>query len=225
MDDTLYPEEAFVLSGFRAVAAWAGNQLDIEQETGYAELSSLYFSGIRRNTFNVWLGKYGLDTWEIVSQMVVVYREHKPNIAPYDVVPTLLAGLRRRYRLGIVSDGYLAVQQRKLNALQIASCFDAVVFSDEFGRNHWKPSTKPFREILQRLAVSGQRAMYIGDNPIKDFFGARQCGITTVWLQGNHGEYESLQPPTAEHAPDITVESRNDLYQRFLSNAFLSVTH
>ena len=45
--------------------------------------------------------------------------------------------------LGLISDGYLVAQQKKLAALNIREAFQAVVFSDAFGRDSWKPSPRP----------------------------------------------------------------------------------
>ena len=55
--------------------------------------------------------------------------------------------------MGLLSDGYLEVQQNKFKALDLAVFFDAVLFTDELGRQYWKPHTRPFKVLLQRLGV------------------------------------------------------------------------
>lgn len=208
LDDTLYPERAFVLSGFSAVAAWLAQQ-DV-LDNSYAELAALYESGVRGDTFDRWLASRGLPP-SLAPQMVQVYRAHQPVIQPFPGVPALLARLRSRCRLGLVSDGYLAVQQRKLAALGLAGYFDAVVFSDAWGRAAWKPSTRPFEEVLARLDVAAAGAAYVADNASKDFFGARQLGMAAIWLRRPGGEYAHLDPPTPAHAPDLTIASLDEL--------------
>lgn len=208
LDDTLYPERAFVLSGFSAVAAWLAQQEVADNST--VELAALYESGVRGDTFNRWLASRGLPT-DLAPQMVQVYREHQPAIQPFPGVPGLLARLRRRGRLGLVSDGYLAVQQRKLDALGLASYFDVVVFSDTWGRSAWKPSAKPFAEALAQLDVAAEQAVYVADNASKDFLGARQLGMGAIWLRRPGGEYAHLEPPTPAHAPDVTIASLDEL--------------
>ena len=143
LDDTLYPERAYVLSGFRAVAAWAEEEehVGIPQHQSFDELRRLFDEGIRGDTFNRWLESHGLKPDDWVPQMVRVYRKHNPHIAPYPEVPGLLQRLRQCYRLGLVSDGYAEVQKRKLGALGLTSCFDVLVFSDEWGREAWKPNS------------------------------------------------------------------------------------
>ena len=206
LDDTLYPERAYVISGFQAVAAWVEEYIGIPRKQAFDELCQLFESGVRGNTFNCWLEKHGFDPDSWVPQMVQVYRTHFPSIAPYPEVPPLLQRLRSRYRLGLVSDGYLEVQRKKLSALGLAPYFDAVVFSDELGREAWKPSLRPFEICLKKLGVAGDEAVYIADNPLKDFIGARQMGVRTVRVRRPDGLYSHIDPPLAEYAPDFTIE-------------------
>lgn len=211
LDDTLYPERQYVLSGFRAVAAWAEAQLAIPAAEGFAELRQLFDCGVRGDTYNRWLAARGLLSETYVAEMVRVYRQHPPTLTPFAEVPALVSALRKRYRLGLVSDGYLAVQQRKLAALGLVDHLDAAVFSDTWGRAAWKPSEQPFRAVLSQLGVDASRALYVADNPIKDFLGARRIGMGTVRVRWPEGEYAHLEPPTADHAADVTCASLSEL--------------
>lgn len=211
LDDTLYPERDFVLSGFEAVAQWAETHLAIPAEQGFAELRGLFMQGVRGDTFDRWLSSHdrSADLW--VQQLVQVYRDHDPVLRPFPEVPRLLEALHERYRLGLVSDGTLSVQRRKLAALGLGDLLDAVVFSDEWGREAWKPNPKPFEVIAERLGVELDRTVYVGDNPAKDFLGARQVRMYTVWLQRPDGEYSHLTPETADHAPHGTIVALTEL--------------
>lgn len=210
LDDTLFPERDYVLSGFRAVAAWAEGHVGIPAAQGFAALQGLFAEGVRGNVFDRWLaGHEGAAL--LVPRLVQVYREHQPLLTPFEGVRELLAFLRGRSRLGVVSDGYLAVQQGKFAALGLGESFDAVVFSDAWGREAWKPSTRPFEEVLRRLPAEAGEAVYVADNPAKDFLGARRLGMFTIRLRQDGGEYAHLDPPSAEHAPHRTVTSLAEL--------------
>lgn len=213
MDDTLYPERDYVLSGFDAVACWAQSHLQLSRAETQRHLRRLFAAGVRGDTFNRWLALAGLDhrAAELVPQMVDVYRRHNPQIAPFPEAAAALQRYHSQYRIGLVSDGYLDVQRRKFNALQLAPCFDTVIFSDTWGRDAWKPSTRPFREALQQLKVAPQQAVYIGDNPRKDFAGPRRLGMRSIWLRLPDGEYATEQPSAPEHEPDATVASWQEL--------------
>jgi putative hydrolase of the HAD superfamily len=207
LDDTLYPERDYVLSGFRAVADWADAQLRIPRAQGFAELQDLFEQGVRGATFDRWLGRHDLASPVIIARLVSIYREHTPTLSPFPGVPELLAGLRRRCRLGLLSDGYLGVQRAKLAALGLAGYFDAVIFSDAWGRDAWKPSPIPYAAALRELGVDAGDAVYVADNPAKDFLGARRAGLAAIRLHHPTGEHAHRAPPTPEHAPDFTVAS------------------
>ncbi len=211
MDDTLYPESAYVRSGFRAVANWAADTYQWPADDSYTMLTTLFDQGVRGDTFNHWLAAYGHDTPDVVAECVRVYRDHQPTLTPYEDIPALLRDLKPLYKIGLVSDGFLMAQQAKFAALALVDWFDVLVFSDQWGRDAWKPSTRPFEEVLRLLGVTGPQAVYIGDNPTKDFFGARQVGMKTLWYRHEGGVYADKQPPTDAHHPDGILMSYQDL--------------
>lgn len=211
LDDTLFPESDYVLSGFRAVAEWAEVNIGIPSGDGFRELKDLFDRKVRGDTFDKWLGLRGIRHKKRVEELVMVYRGHVPVLKLFPEVPPLLEFLARHCRLGIVSDGPLAVQERKFGALGIAEYFQAVVFSDALGRESWKPSEAPFRLVLSKLGADSRRSVYVGDNPLKDFFGARKLGMFTVQLKRPGGEYADRKPPSPEHAPDRVIASLDEL--------------
>jgi FMN phosphatase YigB (HAD superfamily) len=73
------------------------------------------------------------------------------------------------------------VQRRKLAALrQIARRLDVVVMTEELGPGHAKPSPDGFRVACRLLDVSPADAVYIANDPRKDFEGARAAGLRTI---------------------------------------------
>ena len=211
LDDTLYPEREFVVSGFRAAGKWIGSNLGRPAAQAAADLIGLHDAGIRRDTFNRWLGANGLEIGKYVKDLVRIYREHAPVIKPFPAVPQLLTRLHRSYRIGLVSDGLVDVQRRKLAALGLSDRLDAVVFSDELGRKMWKPDPKPFEVALSKLGSSPGDAAYIADNPTKDFLGPRRMGMGTIRVRYAGGYYASCKAPAAEYAPEFQIDDIADL--------------
>jgi putative hydrolase of the HAD superfamily len=212
LDDTLYPEPDFVASGFRAVAKWAEQVLGIDSAMGLAELQSLYDRGPKGHTFDAWLAMHNLDIGNWVREAVRVYREHDPAIKPFPEVAPLLSSFKGRYLLGLVSDGYLDVQRRKLRALGLAEWFDVTVFSDEWGREAWKPSPCAFQILLERFGhLPGEEAVYVGDNPAKDFLAARKAGMTSVHVRRPQGVYAAVVPLSADYRADWVISELNEL--------------
>jgi putative hydrolase of the HAD superfamily len=211
LDDTLYLEKDFILSGFRAVSDWAAENLGIATEKGYQDLANLYHQGVRNNTFDLWLSSYQIKQQDIPAKLIEVYRTHIPDIEPLSDTIGLLRNIVSKYKIGLVSDGYLEVQRRKWSALKLDPFFDAVVFSDQLGRKCWKPSVAPFDLVLEKLNSNPAHSVYIGDNATKDFLGARQIGMYTIQIKRQDAEYGRVEPPTPDHAPHEIIYSLMEL--------------
>jgi putative hydrolase of the HAD superfamily len=204
LDDTLYAERDYVHSGFRAVESWAERRLQISDGEVYLELVRLFEAGAHTNTFDRWVAARGFDT-DLVDEMVEVYRTHSPDISPRPGVEELLMRLGSRYCLGLVSDGELAVQRGKLRRLGLGRHLDEVLFTAECGAGNSKPSAVPFESLLVRLETDGRDAVYIADNPIKDFIGARRAGMHTIRLRMAGGIYAHLDPISPAYAADEEI--------------------
>jgi len=213
LDDTLYPERRYVQSGFRAVADWARQQFGFPTHRTCEELTRLFEQGVRGKLFDRWLESRGLETEDHIAAMVRVYREHEPQISLYADVRGLLRRLGREYRLGLLTDGLLGVQQRKVRGLGLQEQFDAIVYSDQWGREAWKPSPRPFEAILRRLDVPAEQSVYVADNPAKDFRGPRRVGMGTVRVRHGDGLHRDRHAAGPDDDADIEIESLDLLQQ------------
>ena len=211
LDDTLYPEKQYVESGLKSVAMWCRDRFGYPPERTYLELSTIFNSGNHKKTFDEWFSDHGIDGFAHVHVAVENYRRHEPAISCFPGTAEMLARLKQRFRLGIVSDGYLDVQERKLAALNIAKFFDVIVFSDRWGREYWKPHPRPFQAALEALGVQAGCAVYVGDNPAKDFVGAKALGILTIRLFLPESVYAQTEAPSPQHEPDITIRNLLEL--------------
>jgi putative hydrolase of the HAD superfamily len=205
LDDTLYPEEDYVLSGFRAVADWGEAHLEIPAQQGYLELETMFRSGVRGDTFDRWLAGHGVDSDGARGELVRTYREHEPRIEPFAEARPLLERLGRRHKLALLSDGHAGAQNAKLDALGLRDAFAAVVLTDELEGDAWKPSPRGFEVLLEQLGVSPGDAAYVSDNPAKDFVAAREAGLRSVRVRREGGIYAALEPESAHHAPDVEI--------------------
>jgi putative hydrolase of the HAD superfamily len=211
LDDTLYAEEDYVLSGFRLVADWGEAHLDIPARQGYLELETLFRAGVRGDTFDRWLAGHGVDSDGARGELVRIYREHEPRIQPFVEAPALLERLGRRYQLALLSDGHAAAQNAKLDALGLRNAFAAVLLTDELGRDAWKPSPRGFEVLLERLGVAPGDAAYVSDNPAKDFVAAREAGLHSVRVRQADGIYAALEPESPQHAPDLDADGLDEV--------------
>src|SRR5262249_13447624 len=151
LDDTLYPESAFVRSGFRAVAAEFAATLG-PPDAAFELMWRAFQSNDRRRVFDLVLAKAGrLPHVTVVNRMVETYRMHRPSLWMQADADRALNRLAGRYKLGILTDGYLETQRNKIEALGLASRVDVVLITDELGREFWKPHVRCFEEMCRRL--------------------------------------------------------------------------
>jgi putative hydrolase of the HAD superfamily len=213
LDDTLYPEAAYVRSGFRAVAARAQETLGVSAAEAEAELVALFEEGVRGDTFDRWLAARGLGGDVAVGDLVAAYRGHPPDIQAFAAAEPLLRGLRAGgSAVGLLSDGDPAVQRAKLDALGLRGAFDAIVVTGELGEGAGKPSPRGYEEVLRRLGdAPPDEAVYVSDNPAKDFVGARRAGMRSIRVRRPDGIYARLEPETPEHAADAEVPALDEV--------------
>jgi putative hydrolase of the HAD superfamily len=122
------------------------------------------------------------DDPDLVLACVLTYRTHRPRLAPFPGVLDAFEAVRAAgVSIGLVSDGHGAVQRRKLAALpSVTRRLDTVVLTDELGNAFAKPSPTGFRVACRLLGAEVSRAVYVANDPRKDFVGARQAGLGTI---------------------------------------------
>jgi len=209
LDDTLFPERDFVVSGFRAADVWL--QQERSRSGFFGEALRLFEAGVRGHIFDEALQKIGADPDPVLIQrLVLVYRAHKPRLALYPDARRAIDHFRGHKKLGLITDGYAVPQRNKVEALGIGDAFDIVVYSDELGRNHWKPSPAPYQKVMETLGCDGTDCVYVGDNPVKDFITARNLDWMTVRVRRNDGQHSQVETGKDFDA-EWTVESLGEL--------------
>ena len=210
LDDTLYPERQFVQSGFHAVSAHLRVRATIKDDI-YPLLWEKFRGGVRGTVFNEVLGELGIAADDaLIRELVDVYRGHAPVISLYPDAPGALAFCSRRCKTGLLSDGPALMQRNKIIALSIRSFFNAVMLTDVLGREFWKPHAAGYENIRAALGVPADMCLYVGDNPAKDFLGARRLGWKTVQVKRPDGIYADAVVP-AENMADRCIASLEEL--------------
>ena len=216
LDDTLYSEREYVRSGYRAVAGHLHGTLGRERlirDGAAAEdwLWDRFCRGRAEGAFDALNEAFELGlTGEDISRLVQVYRSHRPDIRPVDAAADTLRQLKGHYRLGLLSDGFLPAQQLKLDALGLGGLFDAVIFTEEIGRECWKPSPAGFEAVARELGTAHDACAYVGDNPSKDFVAPNALGWLTVQIT-RPGQVHAHKPPAPDGEPRTIVHSWDGL--------------
>jgi len=191
LDDTLYLEKSFVKSGFLSVAKYLEKNFRIEKKELFKVFLKLLEKQGRGKIFDNALKKYNLYDKKLVQELIQVYRTHKPNIKLYSGVTNLLKSLKKKYKLALLTDGLGYVQRNKVKALKIEKFFDLIIYTDDYGRNNFKPSIYPFKKVLKYFNITPGSSIYVGDDPYKDFVGAKKLGIKTIRVL--KGRYEKIR--------------------------------
>ncbi|HEX7786754.1 MAG TPA: HAD family hydrolase [Methylomirabilota bacterium] len=93
----------------------------------------------------------------------------------------LLARLKARYHLGIVSNFYGNLETVCHN-VSVRPLLGVIVDSERVGI--LKPDPRIFMTALDALGVKPSDAVFVGDSAARDMAGARALGMRHVWLTG-----------------------------------------
>jgi putative hydrolase of the HAD superfamily len=211
MDDTLFLERDYVLSGFAAVDAVVANKHGLK---GFSECAwRLFCAGVRGRIFDEALKEMGVDLQSAnVAQLVAVYRSHLPHIElTEDSFRFLNAARRQGLRIALVSDGPFVSQEAKARALKLETFISPIVLTDAFGRDAWKPSSRGYLEVFERLGGSHSNYIYIGDNPDKDFIAPNTLGWRTIRIRRPQGEYANASASSKDGIPQREIASFDEL--------------
>ena len=180
LDDTLYDERTYVLSGFRAVAEeLAQRHPRLDAAALAAGMEAELDAHGRGRIFDVVLAQAGLAASPaLIGELVGIYRDHRPTISLWPGVADTLAALAKSYRLAVVTDGLALMQSRKVEALGVADLVDEVLLCWEHAAP--KPDPACYLEALRRMDAFPAQAVVIGDNPGHDMAAAAAVGCRSV---------------------------------------------
>lgn len=126
--------------------------------------------------------------------------------APLPGAVSLLDSLKGKAKLGIITNGFTALQQIRLERTGLRDYFDLLVISEEVGVA--KPDAKIFDYALQQAGNPDRaRVLMVGDTAESDILGGINAGLSTCWLNAHDRTLPEGINPT------WTVTSLNELEQ------------
>lgn len=97
--------------------------------------------------------------------------------------PGLLEMLRElkenHYKLGIISNGKCQFQLDNIRALDIEKYFDTILISECEGMK--KPDSEIFIKASEKLNVSLDESIFVGDHPLNDIKAAQSVEMIGIW--------------------------------------------
>ncbi|GEM_PF-501483 len=206
LDDTLAPEASFARSGFKAVSQYIADTTGLKNEYIYDILDSLFTDGERRHIFDRALEILNLPRHTSqVEKLIDIYRGHEPDTSylPYPDSEPVLWLLSSLLFCGLITDGTVTTQQKKLEFLGLAGYFDDVIINED--RRLFKPDRSSYQSLVARWGIEASSILVLGDNSSKDFIAPREMGMVAVKIKRG-GFYDSRIGPVRE-CPHFTVRN------------------
>jgi putative hydrolase of the HAD superfamily len=200
LDDTLYDEAEYVRSALLFSGRLVARLYGVDDAP--SRLEAYRAAGDRNPIASLW-HEYDLPP-QGMDGVIFAMRAHLPDIRLRSGAQPVLDSLRQAGRgFGIMTDGRSITQRAKLAAL---GCLDAkfILISEESG--YQKPDMRCYSDFQDRFPKD--HFGYVGDNPRKDFSGARSAGWKTIMLLDSgkniHGQPASL---VKDHSAEYRASS------------------
>lgn len=158
---------------------------------------------LQHRRFSAWAERLHVPPTELNDAFINTMAE---ICQPLPGALSLLNALQGKVKLAIITNGFTALQQKRLHRTGLDHHFDFLVISEEVGIA--KPDARIFHYALAQANHPDRfRVLMVGDSAESDIAGGMNAGIATCWLNHRH---EALP---ADIRPDWTVNSLSELEQ------------
>ena len=124
--------------------------------------------------------RLGLDERQVATFMADLWREYL-GTANTELIE-YAAGLRPRYRTGILSNSFVGAREREQAAYGFEDLVDEIVYSHEAGLS--KPDRRIYALVCSRLNVRHDETVFLDDTGLC-VAGAREAGLHAVRYRDN----------------------------------------
>jgi putative hydrolase of the HAD superfamily len=199
LDDTLFAHREAVDAGIVSYAQSLGGQYLATEPSAAAALwhtleeqhyhrylaGELGFEGQRRARATAYAAQHGeaLDddaagAWfeDYFEHYVASWTLHPDSMPCLDALLRMFPGVH----LGLITNGELDYQLRKIEQVKLGARVEHVIASGELGFT--KPDPRIFRHACSLYGVAPESAVYVGDRFATDALGAANAGLTGVWI-------------------------------------------
>jgi putative hydrolase of the HAD superfamily len=207
LDDTLIEELEWARGGWALVARALADRAGRPP----AELERMmagFFAADHGGVLDRLAGAVGLDQ-RALADCIELYRTGRRPLSVTADAETALAFAGAR-RTAIVTDGLERTQRTKVECAGLAGRVEEIVYTGALGPGAGKPSTTGFAVALRRLGMPARSALYVADNPRKDFVGPRRLGMRTLQVRRAGGVYAGETAPPGGEA-EAVVQSLAEL--------------
>jgi len=204
LDNTLYDSEKYYTRAFESISEHLQKRFKIEQKTSFDFLYSNWkkTTSMYNKIFDDLIEELDLKISTI--DLVKIFNEQEVYESDLfsDTVP-VLEKLSKKFKLGIITDGNISRQKRKIENCKIHNFVNFTVYTKEIEP---KPSPKPFQYALNQSSLNGVRPFYVADNPKIDFEGAKRLNFSTIRII--RGEFKNID---SDEYVDYSIEKLEEI--------------
>lgn len=159
---------------------------------------------LQHQRFQSWADRLSVQPGDLNSAFITAMAE---ICAPLPGAASLLNDLQGKCKIGIITNGFTALQQIRLERTGLRDHFDLIVISEEVGVA--KPHPHIFDYALEQAGNPDRsRVLMVGDTAESDILGGMNAGLATCWLNAHNRTLPEGINPT------WTVSSLSELEQR-----------
>lgn len=218
LDDTLLDDSAAYKGAARRVAAEVAAERGIDAErlfTAYVAEANGFWKKLSQEHLTQPIHDARVQLWsdalvtsgvpldvalaQTCSEHYTRYRAESLELFPGAL--ELIAALRTRgCKLAIVTNGFAATHDEKIDRVGLREHVDAVFLADTMGMV--KPDPEIFRLACRTLGSEPARTAMVGDRYDRDIIGAAEVGLFTVLI-----DVHAIPLPDGARLPDAVVSS------------------
>ena len=158
---------------------------------------------LQHQRFEGWAAKLNVPAGDLNEAFLNAMAE---ICTPLPGAVSLLKSLKGKAKLGIITNGFTALQEIRLERTGLRDYFDLLVISEQIGVA--KPHPAIFDYALEQAGNPARsRVLMVGDTAESDILGGMNAGLSTCWLNA----HQRTLPDGVE--PTWTVTSLGELEQ------------
>lgn len=163
------------------------NNLKLWAEYRYGRISK---NDLNFNRFSYPLTKVGIDDPAVALKFADAYVTQSPlkkELMPGAI--DILEYLKPKYSMHIITNGFLEVQNKKLEISGLNAYFDKIFISELIGVQ--KPDSRFFEHVIKTLNTYKVNCIVIGDSYEADILGAKKSGLDHIFYNANKLKHEN----------------------------------
>jgi putative hydrolase of the HAD superfamily len=167
------------------VLAWAAAFRDFAptlKQTGWYEGYLKLSEPTRTENMRRALHRLGVIDEERAATLSQSYMEERDEaLSLFEDAIEVIETLRKKYPLGLITNGPADLQRMEVNTLGIQKYFDHILIEGEMGRG--KPKPEVFEHARQLMAKEPHQLLMVGNSYRHDVLAAMNAGWKAIWIR------------------------------------------